>query len=87
MTDQWAKEEPHILARLRRGERIEHHETVRRRKNGELFPVSLTISAIRDSNGAKSASRNGLFRHAPVTVATREAADAMPVFRPRPGQK
>lgn len=46
-----ANEEPVILARLSRGERIDHHETVRRRKDGALIDVSLTISAIRDSSG------------------------------------
>jgi PAS domain S-box-containing protein len=37
-------EESDILARLRRGERIEHFETVRVRKNGERIDVSVTIS-------------------------------------------
>lgn len=46
-----ANEEPYILARISRGERIEHHETIRRRKNGELFPIAITISAIRDATG------------------------------------
>jgi PAS domain S-box-containing protein len=44
-------EEPGILARLRRGERIDHYETVRRRKDGTLLDVSLTISPIRDHTG------------------------------------
>ena len=44
-------EEPSILARLRRGERIEHYETVRRRKDGSLVDVSLSVSPIRDSHG------------------------------------
>ncbi len=44
-------EEPQILARLRRGERIEHFETIRVRKNGEHFPVSLTISPIKNAAG------------------------------------
>jgi PAS domain S-box-containing protein len=44
-------EEPEILARLRRGERIEHYETVRRRKDGTLLNISLTVSPIRDANG------------------------------------
>lgn len=44
-------EEPVILDRIRRGERIEHFETVRRRKDGSLFPVSLTVSPIRDADG------------------------------------
>jgi PAS domain S-box-containing protein len=44
-------EEPAILARLRRGERIEHYETVRVRKDGTLIDISLTISPIRDAGG------------------------------------
>ena len=44
-------EESDILARLRRGERIDHFHTVRRRKNGSLLDVSLTISPVRDSSG------------------------------------
>jgi PAS domain S-box-containing protein len=44
-------EEPRILARLRRGERVDHFETIRVRKNGEHFPVSLTISPIKNHNG------------------------------------
>ena len=44
-------EEPGILARLRRGERIDHYETVRRRKDGSLFDISLTVSPIRDNAG------------------------------------
>ncbi|HKS37446.1 MAG TPA: PAS domain S-box protein [Verrucomicrobiae bacterium] len=43
-------EEPQILERLRRGERIEHYETVRRRKNGTLLDVSLSISPVKDSD-------------------------------------
>lgn len=45
------EEEAHILARLHRGERVEHYETVRRRKDGRLIDVSLTISPIRDATG------------------------------------
>ncbi|HWW76195.1 MAG TPA: PAS domain S-box protein, partial [Pyrinomonadaceae bacterium] len=44
-------EEPAILARIRRGERVEHYETVRRRKDGTLIDISLTVSPIRDSEG------------------------------------
>ncbi len=44
-------EEPAILERIRRGERIEHYETVRRRKDGTLLDVSLTVSPIVDSHG------------------------------------
>ncbi|HJU74122.1 MAG TPA: ATP-binding protein [Gemmatimonadaceae bacterium] len=42
-------EEMMILDRLRRGERIEHYETVRRAKSGKLLDISLTVSPIRDS--------------------------------------
>src|SRR5688500_14722808 len=45
------QEEPEILARLRRGDRVDHFETIRRRKNGELIHVSVTISPIRDATG------------------------------------
>jgi len=45
------EEEAQILARLQRGERVEHYETVRRRKDGRLIDVSLTISPIRDGTG------------------------------------
>jgi PAS domain S-box-containing protein len=44
-------EEIDILARLRRGERIEHFETMRQRKDGQLIDVSVTISPIRDRLG------------------------------------
>jgi PAS domain S-box-containing protein len=44
-------EEPNILARLRRGERVDHFETKRRRKDGTLLDVSLTISPVKDSTG------------------------------------
>jgi PAS domain S-box-containing protein len=44
-------EEPQILARLQRGERVEHFQTVRQRKDGRLLHVSLTISPICDKDG------------------------------------
>jgi PAS domain S-box-containing protein len=44
-------EEPELLERLRRGERVEHFETVRLAKNGQRIEVSLTISPIKDSDG------------------------------------
>jgi PAS domain S-box-containing protein len=44
-------EEPAILARIRRGERVEHYETIRQRKDGSLIDISLTISPIRDQDG------------------------------------
>lgn len=45
------KEEADILERLRQGRRIEHFETVRKRKDGSLFDVSLTISPLSDGSG------------------------------------
>jgi PAS domain S-box-containing protein len=44
-------EEPSILQRIRRGERIEHYETVRRRKTGELIDISLSVSPLADETG------------------------------------
>ena len=44
-------EEAAIIARLRRGERIDHFETVRQRKDGTLLDVSVTISPVRDRSG------------------------------------
>jgi len=46
-----AEEEPQILAKIRRGEHIEHFETIRRKKNGEEIPISVTISPISDAAG------------------------------------
>jgi PAS domain S-box-containing protein len=44
-------EEDHVIARIRRGERLSHFETVRRRKDGQLVEVSLTVSPVRDAHG------------------------------------
>jgi PAS domain S-box-containing protein len=44
-------EEPQILGRIRKGEKIDHYETIRRRKDGTLINISLTVSPIRDSSG------------------------------------
>jgi PAS domain S-box-containing protein len=46
------REEPSVLARLRAGERIEHYETVRVRKDGSRVDISLTVSPIRGPEGA-----------------------------------
>jgi PAS domain S-box-containing protein len=46
-----AGEESEILARLRRGERVDHFESVRVTKDGRLVNVSLTISPVRDGTG------------------------------------
>jgi PAS domain S-box-containing protein len=44
-------EEMTILERIRSGEPVKHYETVRRRKNGTLVDISLTISPVRDATG------------------------------------
>jgi PAS domain S-box-containing protein len=44
-------DEARILARIRLGERIEHYETVRQRKDGQRVQISLTVSPILDANG------------------------------------
>jgi PAS domain S-box-containing protein len=44
-------EEPQILKRIRAGERVDHFETVRRRKDGGLVEISLTISPMKDGEG------------------------------------
>ena len=51
MTPDRVDEEAVILGRLRQGEHIEHYEAVRRRKDGQLLDVSLTISPIIDEHG------------------------------------
>lgn len=45
------EEERDLLERLRRGERIDHFETVRVTKDGRLLDISLTVSPVRDSSG------------------------------------
>jgi PAS domain S-box-containing protein len=44
-------EEPTILERIRRGKRVDHYETVRRRKDGSLIDISLTVSPIKNAMG------------------------------------
>jgi PAS domain S-box-containing protein len=44
-------EEPEIIGRIRRGQRVDQYETVRRRKDGTLVDVSLTVSPVKDDQG------------------------------------
>ena len=44
-------EEPEIIGRIRRGERMEHYETVRLRKDGSLVDISLSVSPVKDGHG------------------------------------
>ena len=49
--DDHLDEEPQILRRIRSGESVDHYETVRRRKDGTLIDISLTVSPLRDAAG------------------------------------
>ena len=40
-----------IMARIRRGERVDHHETRRMRKDGTILTVSVTVSPVKDDTG------------------------------------
>ena len=44
-------EEDEVLRRVRSGEKVDHFETVRRRRDGSLIEISLTVSPIRDAAG------------------------------------
>ena len=44
-------EEPKILERIRRGDSLDHYETIRQRKDGSRLPVSLSVSPVRDAHG------------------------------------
>jgi PAS domain S-box-containing protein len=48
--ERWAEEDD-VLARIRRGDRVDHFETVRRAKDGRLIDISLTVSPVRDQSG------------------------------------
>jgi PAS domain S-box-containing protein len=45
-------EEDMVLGHIRRGEKLEHFDTIRQRKDGAQVPISLTVSPIRDAGGA-----------------------------------
>ena len=71
-------EEEDILRRLARGERVEHFETVRRRKDGTYLDVSLTISPIRDAAGRVIGASNvarDISERKRIEVALRESEE------------
>ncbi len=45
------KAEEAIMERIRRGQRVEHYQTVRQRKHGSLIDISLTVSPVRNAQG------------------------------------
>jgi len=72
-------EEKEILRRVCVGQRVEHFETLRRRKNGTVVPVSLTVSPIRDNTGevvGASKIARDITEQKAVTAALQEAKEA-----------
>ena len=51
MPPELVEDMPKILDRIRRGEKVDHYQTKRRRKDGTVIDVSLTVSPIRDASG------------------------------------
>jgi PAS domain S-box-containing protein len=51
MPPELVEDMPRILERIRRGEKVDHYQTRRRRKDGTIIDVSLTVSPIRDGSG------------------------------------
>ena len=72
-------EEPSILARLHRGERIHHFETVRLCKDGRLVDVSVSISPVRDANG-RIIGASKVARDISELVATRRREERLRSF-------
>jgi PAS domain S-box-containing protein len=78
-------EEPEILQRVRRGERVEHFETMRRCKDGRLVDVSLTVSPMRDEHGiiigASKIARDATARKRAEVVVARRADEQAALYR------
>jgi PAS domain S-box-containing protein len=78
-------EETKILDRIRHGERIEHYETIRRRKDGRLLDVSLTVSPMRDERGviigASKIARDVSAHKLAQTVLARRAEEQTALYR------
>ena len=78
-------EEPQILQRIRRGERIDHFETVRRRKDGRLLDISLTVSPIWDEHGrivgASKIARDITARKQAEALMARRAEEQAALYR------
>jgi PAS domain S-box-containing protein len=78
-------EEPQILERIRRGERVEHYETIRRCQDGRLVDVSLTVSPMRDEHGrivgASKIARDATARKRAEAVVARRADEQAALYR------
>ncbi len=83
--DDLQDEEPKILARIRRGESIEHFETIRRCKDGRLVDISLTVSPMRDERGkvlgASKIARDVTARKRAEAVLGRRAEEQAALYR------
>ena len=76
MPEDRVNEEPGILDRIRRGERVDHYETIRKRKDGGLINISLNVSPIRDQHGViigASKIARDVTEHNRLQAAEREA--------------
>ena len=60
--ERWS-EEDEVLRQLRQGNRVDHFETIRRRKDGSEVPVSLTISPIHSASGSRRRCVKDRARH------------------------
>jgi PAS domain S-box-containing protein len=78
-------EEPGILERIRAGERVEHYETIRRRKDGSLIDISLSVSPVRDRHGriigASKIARDITARKRTETALARHLEEQAALFR------
>jgi PAS domain S-box-containing protein len=83
--DHLQDEEPRILQGIRRGERIEHYETIRRCKDGRIVDVSLTVSPMRDEHGtiigASKIARDVTERKRAEAVMARRADEQAALYR------
>lgn len=77
--DDRRNEETEILGRIGTGQGVEHFETIRRRKDGSLVPISLSVSPIRDPNGTvvgASKIARDITEQRAIAAALREAKEA-----------
>jgi PAS domain S-box-containing protein len=78
-------EEAQILARVRRGESVDHHETVRQRKDGSRIHVSLSVSPVRDARGvivgASKIARDITLRKRNEAILARRADEQVALYQ------
>ena len=73
---------PKILKRIRDGERIEHYETKRRRRDGTVIDISLTVSPIKDQEG-RTVGSSAIARDVTVAKRAEEALRMVDELRQR----